>query len=384
MKKNVIFGAGVYGVQALEKLGKEEVSFFLDNDEKKQGSLMAGIPVISPEKFPPMKEQHHVVIASLYAQGMAAQLRQLGVTDFSFFLEELRRFYETDELIYNPYEVAPGAETEEEWNSGRTLEFSRKAVYEETERLYRAGGLFNHVEVETINRCNGVCSFCPVNRNADPREEKRMERGLFEEIVGQLAEMDYAGRFTTFSNNEPLLDERIIEWNAYAREHLPHARMHLFTNGTLLTLDKFLALADILDELVIDNYQQDLQLIKPCREIQEYCARHPELARKVTIVLRKPQEILTSRGGDAPNRKSVGDYGKDRCLLPFKQLIIRPDGKVSLCCNDATGKYTLGDLTKESIRDVWYGPRFKMVRECLYKGRENWGNCRGCDTFSMG
>ena len=196
--------------------------------------------------------------------------------------------------------------------------------------------------------------------------------------------MDYQGRFTTFSNNEPLLDDRIIVFNRYARKKLPHARMHLFTNGTLLTIDKFVALLEVLDELIIDNYHPQLKLIKPCKEIEEYCKEHPEAAKKATIVMRHPNEILTSRGGDAPNRSDVPDYSKERCVLPFKQMIVRPTGQVSLCCNDALGKYTLGNLSEESILDVWYGPKFEAVRESLYKGRGNWGNCRSCDTFNIG
>lgn len=384
MKKSVIFGAGSYGMQALKELGAEQVAYFLDNDKNKQGTRFQEIPVIGPEEFLSIKDEFHVVIASLYGHDMERQLKEAGITDYSFFLESFRRFYETDELIYNPYEARAEADTEEDWNKSSHLAFARKAVFEETEALYEKQSLFNHIEIETINRCNGVCSFCPVNSKIDPREKKIMEEALFKSIVEQLAGMDYAGRFTTFSNNEPLLDERIIEFNRYARERLPKARMHLYTNGTLLTLDKFKALTEVLDELIIDNYQQELKLIKPCKEIQEYIKRHPELVKKVTIVLRKPQEILTSRGGTAPNRKDIEDYSKDRCLLPFKQLIVRPDGKISLCCNDAVGTYTLGDLTKERILDIWYGPRFQMVRKYLYEGRENWGRCRYCDTFSMG
>ena len=160
--------------------------------------------------------------------------------------------------------------------------------------------------------------------------------------------------------------------------------MHLFTNGTLLTLDKFIALTEVLDELIIDNYQQELKLIKPCARIAEYCEKHPELKKKVTIVLRKPQEILTSRGGTAPNRKRLLEYGEDRCVLPFKQMIVRPDGKVSLCCNDAVGRYTLGDLSREKLTDVWFGAAFQEVRRRLYVGRKEWGSCRYCDAFSVG
>ena len=210
-----------------------------------------------------------------------------------------------------------------------------------------------------------------------------MSQELFEKIIDELAELDYSGKLALFSNNEPFLDEKIIDRHRYARAKLPNARLHLFTNGTLLTLEKFIEIVDLLDELIIDNYQQELRLIKPCQIIAEYCKEHPELTKKVTIVLRKPHEILSSRGGDAPNRKQLVSYGEDRCILPYKQLIIRPDGKVSLCCNDPLGKNTLGDVSKDSLVDVWFNDRFKMVRKCLYEGRKNWKHCEFCDVFSL-
>lgn len=383
-EKVAIFGAGFYGNQALEQIGSDNVMFFIDNAEEKAGQFFHDKMIKSFTQFLQLEEKPHVILASLYSDSMAKQMKEAGYTDYSFFLGEYKKFYETDELIVNPYETVKEATTEEEWMEGSKLLLARKSVNDAVEELYGEDRLFNHIEVETINRCNGSCSFCPVNYKVDPREKKIMSETMFKSIVGQLEEIRYTGRFTTFSNNEPLLDERIIEFNRYAREHLPNAKMHLYTNGTLMTIDIFEQLVEMLDELIIDNYQQELRLIKPCLEIIEYCEAHPELKKKVTIVLRKPNEILTSRGGDAPNRKNTGCYAKDRCILPFKQMIIRPDGKVSLCCNDAIGKYTLGDLTKEKLIDIWYGPRFSMVRKCLYEGRENWGNCQFCDTFIMG
>ncbi|MBQ2885481.1 MAG: SPASM domain-containing protein [Alphaproteobacteria bacterium] len=382
MKKLIIFGAGFYGKLAFEKY-KDAVCCFLDNDVNKRGTYFCGKEVMLPQEA--LKyDDFHVVIASLYSESMATQLEELGITDYSFYLDSVHGFYEGKELIINPYLVTEEALTESEWSESKKLEYSRKEVFAATERLYNNQPLFNHIEIETINRCNGVCSFCPVNKNVDPREKAVMSEELFKHIVNQLSEIQYSGRFTTFSNNEPFLDNRIIEFNRYARERLPKARMHLYTNGTLLTIEKFVALIEVLDELIIDNYQQELRLIKPCEDIRQYCENHPELKEKVTIVLRKPNEILTSRGGDAPNRKELKEYGQDRCVLPFKQMIIRPNGQVSLCCNDALGKYTLGDASKDNLLDIWYGPKFQMVRKCLYEGREKWGNCKYCDTFSMG
>lgn len=384
MRKKMIFGAGYYGRLAFEQLDSDEVQYFIDNDTNKVGASFCGKTIISPAEAFKYKDECHIIIASLYAESMAAQLDELGSDDYSFYLDAVHGYYEGKELIVNPYSVWDEAVSEKEWSESKKMDYSRKEVFLAAERLYNNQPLFNHVEVETVNRCNGGCSFCPVNRKDDPREKAVMSDSLFKRIVDQLADIQYAGRFTTFSNNEPLLDDRIIEFNRYAREKLPRARMHLFTNGTLMTIEKFLALTEVLDELIIDNYQQDLKLIKPCEEIKKYCDEHPALKSKVTIVLRKPNEILTSRGGDAPNRKELVEYNKDRCILPFKQIIIRPTGQISLCCNDALGRYTLGDVSKENLLDIWYGPRFSMVRKCLYEGRENWGKCRYCDTFSMG
>ncbi|MBD5476900.1 MAG: radical SAM protein [Lachnospiraceae bacterium] len=384
MKKIAIFGAGLYGKKALQELGSDRVECFIDNSSSKQGTEYYGKAVKSLDEVLCEKKEFEILIASTYSQSIENQLKEHGITEYTIFEDRLHGYFETEDLIVNPYETLKEAQSEQEWSGSERMQYTRKAVYDAVETFRENQPLFNHIEVETINRCNGNCSFCPVNRSIDPREKAIMTEELFKKIVDQLAEIDYDGRFTTFSNNEPLLDERIVALNRYAREHLPHARMHLFTNGTLFTLDKFIALTDILDELIIDNYQQNLELIKPCREIEAYCKEHPKLGKKVTIVLRKPDEILTSRGGTAPNRKELVQYGKDRCILPYKQMVVRPDGKVSLCCNDAVGKYTLGDVNKESLLDIWYGGKFRMVRKCLYDGRENWGNCKFCDTFLMG
>ena len=378
----IIFGAGLYGAQALKELGEDNVLFYIDNSDDKIGTIYQGKSVYAPSHIIDVDGDFEVILAGNYTHGMEDTLKNLGITNYRVFYNKKKKYYETGELIVNPYEALIEAKTEEEWIEGKKLDFARADVNREVEILHNnEQKLFEHIEIETINRCNGSCSFCPVNKNQDPREKHIMSEELFRSIVNQLAELNYDGRFTTFSNNEPLLDERIIDFNRYAREKLPNARMHMFTNGTLMTIDKFVALTEVLDELIVDNYQQELKLIKPSQEIVKYCERHPELKNKVTIVLRKPREILTSRGGNAPNRTHAVTYDSDRCTLPYKQMIIRPDGKVSLCCNDALGKYTLGDLYKNTIEEIWYGPQFSMVRKCLYEGRENWGDCKYCDTF---
>lgn len=383
-KDIIIFGAGQIGRMALLKY-RDRVDYFIDNNKKIQGEKISGITIKSVEDGIRDITKHTVVIASKYQELMAKQLRDMGVYSYSFYLQNFNAYYETEEVVINPYLDNNNRDiSEEEWNDVTRRKYMIEVVNDMVEQLYSKENMFDHIEIETINRCNGNCSFCPVNRKNDPREYKVMPDLLFKRIIEQLVEINYSAKLALFSNNEPFLDPDILEKHKYVRSKLPNVRMHLFTNGTLLTLERFKEIMLYLDELIIDNYQQDLRLIKPCQEIVKYCENYPELKRKVTIVLRKPREILSTRGGDAPNRKQMISYKKDKCVLPFKQIIIRPDGKVSLCCNDPLGKNTLGDLTKENILDIWNGAYFKKVRECLYQGRENWKHCEYCDFFSLG
>lgn len=240
--------------------------------------------------------------------------------------------------------------------------------------------LFKFVEVETVNRCNNNCSFCPVSVGNESREYKLMEDELFYSIIDQLQELDYSGTLGLFSNNEPLLDERLPKFIKVAKEKLPNAYHYLFTNALLLTMDKFLDLTTHLDTLYIDNYDDNNKMIPTVRRIYEYCVEHPEIHRKIHISMRKKTEQLSSRGGQSPNRQKKITL-KSSCVLPFEQLIIRPDGKISLCCNDARGVMTLGDLTKERIIDIWRGKTYTNIRETILESRKNIGICRYCDSF---
>ena len=241
--------------------------------------------------------------------------------------------------------------------------------------------LFDSVEIETINRCNGECPFCPINHKADTREFAKMDDDLFKKIIDELSDMDYDGNLALFSNNEPFVDVRIIEFAKYAREKCPKAFIYIYTNGTLLTREKILDIMPYLDEMVIDNYNDDLKLNPTSVIANDLCKEFPELDSKITIHLRKLNEVLYTRGGQAPNNQKKKEF-KMPCIMPFGQLIIRPTGKISLCCNDALGKYTLGDCTTQSLREIWNSETYVNIRKKLLKGRSEMELCRYCDTFS--
>ncbi|MBQ3396363.1 MAG: SPASM domain-containing protein [Synergistaceae bacterium] len=239
------------------------------------------------------------------------------------------------------------------------------------------------IEIETVNRCNGICPFCPVNVNQPQRPYAKMTEKLFRKIVDELAEMNYKMGVSLFSNNEPFLDERIIDFHRYANEKLPEAIFWLYTNGTLLTFEKFIEIMPFLDLLIIDNYNDKKEINSPeLQRIYDYIQKHHEFDERVKFWFRMQNEVLTSRGGQAPNKQGMNDRSTLNvlCILPFVQLIVRPTGEVSLCCNDALGKYTLGNLSTQSIAEVWSSEKYKSIRmDMLANGRKNLLLCKDCD-----
>lgn len=245
--------------------------------------------------------------------------------------------------------------------------------------------MIESIEIETLNRCNGKCAFCPVNVNQPQRPYAKMSFTLFSKIIDDLQDMNYSNTIALYSNNEPFLDDRIIEFHKYAREKLPHACFILYTNGSLLTFGKFIEIIKYLDHLVIDNYNDSMKINSPdLQKIYDYLNEHEELKSRVNFSFRIQNEILTSRGGQAPNK--TGRYNKDVariiCRFPWSQLVIRPTGEVSLCCNDALGKYTMGDVNYQTILEIWNSEKYNALRtEMFTNGRKNLMLCNQCDTF---
>lgn len=294
--------------------------------------------------------------------------KEQGIDEISIFLErKMPRFYER---IICPlhaifYDVLHNI-----------------AVRKEIRNWWASQNLFRDIEIETINRCNSNCSFCPVNRKADPRVFHLMKEEIFHSIINQLRELNYSGMICFNGNNEPLLDKRINHFLKNAREKLPKAHIIMYTNGILLDIDQMNNILPFLDRLYIDNYNDLRRINKRTQEILDFLKDKKELSDKVEVNIIRTRAIRTTRGGCAPNRTKVF-FLHSPCIYPFHQLNVRSDGKVIMCCNDPLGKLILGDLTKETIVSVWYGKKYLRLRESISKGRHFNNICKNCDVFIL-
>ncbi len=242
------------------------------------------------------------------------------------------------------------------------------------------------VSIETINRCNNTCEFCPANRNVEKRPFMKMDDALFEKIISELEEWNYDGWLSLYINNEPLLDKQIIERYKYAKDRLPQAKLLLYTNGHLLTEESFLELAETIDKIIINNYSEKFVLQEKLQKILETIQDDNSECvhgKDITIQIRYIKEILTNRVGEAPNKKKSRAF-HTLCIMPFTDLTIYPDGRCGLCCSDVLEKMELGDVKEDSIQVIWENQNFQNIRDILRNDREDYPFCKGCDFVDAG
>lgn len=57
------------------------------------------------------------------------------------------------------------------------------------------------------------------------------------------------------------------------------------------------------------------------------------------------------------------------CPQQYQRLVIGADGLVMKCSNDEENREVIGDIRKETVHEVWHGPKMQAVRDL--HGRHN-------------
>jgi MoaA/NifB/PqqE/SkfB family radical SAM enzyme len=236
---------------------------------------------------------------------------------------------------------------------------------------------FSLVSIETQAGCNFTCSFCPVSRLVDPRKPGELPWQLLEKVAQELAELAYTGRISLFGNNEPLLDERLPRIVRLFRSACPRVDLRVLTNGTRASRDLVIALFESgLSVLIINNYTDGLRLIGPVKALIRAAAEFHLCDIRVSV--RSRTDTLTTRAGLAPNKPTPAMKPHGFCALPFTDLHISYTGDVNLCCFDAHGRVSMGNIATMPIHDIWRSSAFGVYRQRLLQSVRA-GLCSSCD-----
>jgi len=286
------------------------------------------------------------------------------------------------------------------------------------------------LQLEASQGCNLGCDFCGIHAigyQKLKRGKDLMSVEMAESIAAQVAYPGWNPRIEFAMHGEPTMHPLLDVLIGKFREALPRAYIMVTSNGGgLLGGDvkaKVRALFDAgLNTLALDNYETakivpkiiekiagqtwddvygnvqhllpvDLEQSKETIELKWYPldktasphTRHRgRLISVVQDISRAPDGTHATLNNHAGSAGPL-DYSKQgqRCAKPFREMSIRWDGNVAICCNDWPGYYRTGNVREDGLLHVWNSPAMQAARVALYHGRRDLvAPCNGCDATS--
>ncbi len=232
---------------------------------------------------------------------------------------------------------------------------------------------FTAIEIEINTNCNQQCSYCP-NGHYLSGPAREMEASLFSQLIGELKEHNYAGRISFDFYNEPLLCSQLSRFVALISRDLPQASVILYTNGTLLTFDRYLELKSLgVKQFIVTRHEQvDRNIFLPWHH-----------RGQKDLVVRDFSEVqLTNRGGSLGQIElcsgSVSPLSP--CHIPEHILTIDVEGNVLPCFEDYFRKNVMGNIKTQSLDEIWNSDKYKDFRRRLrLRQRHLFDPCQSCN-----
>lgn len=275
----------------------------------------------------------------------------------------------------------------------------------------------SELSIETTNLCNARCTICahPQMRRA----KGKMDSALVRSIIDQAKHGDVE-RLLLSGFGEPLLDKRLPEFVAYARDS-GIERISIVTNGYLLSPALANELVDAgLREMIISmdgftaetyesirlglNFEQLLDNLKSLpatmnrkqARITISCVNLPHNAaeREIASALlgRHVDGIYfrQAQGWTGAYKQEPGSYSPHfepnaiPCRYLWDSASVYIDGSVPVCCLDYEATAVMGNARSESLEEIWRGLAMNRYRQShLQRSKHTLNPCRRCGYYPV-
>lgn len=262
------------------------------------------------------------------------------------------------------------------------------------------------VDVELTNLCNFQCITCPTGRRVLSRPLGFMTSEIFEKILKEaIKELCLGIRFVRWG--EPTLHPCLLKFIGQAVE--AGIKCHINTNGFFCD-DEFIErivripLHSIkfslqgLDKSTYEIVRRNgdfLKLMDAIQTLYEYRFKRkfPFMTIDTTITDESPERIDNFKKvmGGICDKVSVGKTREiifpkspqtnfPQCPEVFNKLSIDWDGVVTACCGDWNRLMVVGDVRKQTLKEIWNSERLNYFRKTIVARRHNTlplcGNCK--------
>jgi len=279
------------------------------------------------------------------------------------------------------------------------------------------------LNIEPTNYCDLDCYICPRKIAIDKGYKKlgHMDFKLYKKIIDECSKYRKLVMLNLHKDGESLLHPRIYDMIRYAKIMDVAEKIHMNTNAVVLnkknaynyifsgiddiTFSIDAARAETFNKIKRKNvlekvennvknfieYRDDIGLDKPFvrvkimefediskDEIDEFFNKWKGIADDVQVT------GVHSWSGSVNVEATDETYDIDcPCPLIWYGIAINWDGRVSICSLDWDCSLIVGDITKNSIHDVWNGEQIKKFRELeLYHRDKRSKTCKDCVLWS--
>ena len=234
-----------------------------------------------------------------------------------------------------------------------------------------------NIGVESSTACNAKCSFCP--NSIMTRMKGEMSDELFYKIVKDGKAINISS-FMPYLNGEPFIFPRIWNWLDYLRDE--EVWVTIYTNAEFLEVDKLIRYPNIryincsFNAATEDSFSK----VSPGLHYERCKVNIEDLISRAKFPVRVSMVVVEE------NIKEVAKFsemwGRYSCFATFKNwtgdkysthrqqgtrqpcwslrqsMSILWDGRVVACCMDYDGKLILGDVNKNTLREIWHESRW--------------------------
>lgn len=296
-----------------------------------------------------------------------------------------------------------------------------------TGRVRHLGNPFT-ISIEPTTSCNLRCPECPSGLRQFTRKTGALSLELYRDVISQLSpDLFY---LILYFQGEPYLNPLFFQMVEEAKKKRIYTATS--TNAHFLTdnlarktvesgLDRIIISLDGLDQATYEKYRVGGSVEKVIEGTRNLVRWKKHLKSKTPYIilqfivfstnehqvselkkwanelgvdkleLKTAQVYHYEEGNELiPSKKEYARYkmqnGKfiidnplnNHCRRMWRGCVITWDGLVVPCCFDKDADHRMGDLKKESFKDIWRGERYDNFRKRLFSSRKEIDICNNC------
>lgn len=287
----------------------------------------------------------------------------------------------------------------------------------------------NEIYIEFASACNLRCSFCSLD-HLKPKTFIKEEtlRKFLENLISD-KRFSSVKSLQLHNAGETLLHPKKIVLLQIIKEYKDKAisrgqkfpEVHILTNGMLLKqrVSKAILDIEIIDVLRMsldggtptafeemrerakwpvfyknvkdfieynndNNFEVKVSTISiiPADKSFSLSWMHPEFREILELVDSFELRRLHNWAGEIEGLDVKTKPFKIGCNMAIDQMVLLPNGDVTICCSDLNSKGVIGNFLKDDLYSIYFGKKRRAYLDLLFKGdKHKIPICKDCETF---